>query len=267
MSSSTITAHWTIAGATIGFELPAAVLDEIERVFAPLTLHEEHATVPRVWYRERAGSSGVTRIERLDALRTPPVEPIGSSAQDLIDDLHLTIALHSRDHVFVHAGVVTWNGSAILIPGRSHTGKSTLVEELVRQGAGYCSDEYARVGEDGSITPYARAIQLRVPGGSRRSLDASDIGIVDTGERLAPSLVVFTWFAEGAEFRPVRVAPAAAALELFDNTVIAETEPDRATQVVAQIARRARAVKSARPDAATAASDILALADRLEVAS
>jgi len=267
MSPSTITAHRTIAGATIGFELPAAVLHEIEPAFARLMDDDERSVAPLVWYRQEPVGSRRARIERHDPLRTPPVEAIGTTAQDLIDDLHLTIALHSREHVFVHAGVVTWNGTAILIPGRSHSGKSTLVEELVRRGAGYCSDEYARVGEDGSITPYARAIQLRVPGGSRRSLDASDIGTVDTGERLAPALVVFTWFVEGADFRPRQVSPAAAALELFDNTVIAETEPDRATRVVAQIARRARAVKSPRPDAATAAADILALADRLEVAS
>lgn len=267
MPASTITAHWTIAGATIGFELPGPILDEIDRTFSRLTLDRDNTSTPRVWYREGPAAPEGARISRHDPLRTPSIEAIGTTAQDLIDDLHLTIALHSRRHVFVHAGVVSWNGAAILIPGRSHSGKSTLVEELVRQGAGYCSDEYARVGNDGSITPYPRDIQLRVPGGSRRSLDASDIGIVDSGEGLAPSLVVFTSFAEGAIFDPVAVSPAAAALELFDNTVIAETEPDRATRVIAQIARRARAFKSARPDAATAASDILDLADRLEVAS
>ena len=55
-----------------------------------------------------------------------------------------------------HAGVVGWRGRAIVIPGRSHAGKSTLVAELVRRGAVYYCDEFAVLHETGRVHPYRR---------------------------------------------------------------------------------------------------------------
>ena len=57
--------------------------------------------------------------------------------QWLCQDIDNTVAQRSRQMLFVHAGVVGWRGLAIVIPGRSHTGKSTLVAELVWRGAVY----------------------------------------------------------------------------------------------------------------------------------
>lgn len=57
--------------------------------------------------------------------------------------LKLFVAEMAPERVFVHAGVIGWHGKAILIPGRSYSGKITLVSELVRAGASYYSDEYA----------------------------------------------------------------------------------------------------------------------------
>src|SRR5581483_1001800 len=67
-------------------------------------------------------------------------------------DIHLAVlALESQAHqqlatltekaVFVHAGVVAWRGRALVIPGPSNSGKSTLVAALVAAGAAYYSDE------------------------------------------------------------------------------------------------------------------------------
>ncbi len=53
----------------------------------------------------------------------------------LESDLRLFVAEVARHRVFVHAGVVGWKGRAIVIPGRSYSGKSTMVAELVRAGA------------------------------------------------------------------------------------------------------------------------------------
>src|SRR5215213_192989 len=57
-------------------------------------------------------------------------------------DLKFHFAEAARRKVFVHAGVVGWQGRAVVIPGRCFTGKTTLVAELVRAGATYYSDEY-----------------------------------------------------------------------------------------------------------------------------
>src|SRR6266480_317696 len=75
--------------------------------------------------------------------------------------VQLTVAEHAPRRVFVHAGVVGWNGRAIVIPGLSHSGKTTLVHQLVRAGATYYSDEYAVLDERGRVHPYARPLGMR----------------------------------------------------------------------------------------------------------
>lgn len=61
----------------------------------------------------------------------------------------------------VHAGAVLWNDRAILIPGPTHAGKSSMVAELLRRGATYFSDEYALIDSNGYVHPYPRPMLLR----------------------------------------------------------------------------------------------------------
>ena len=67
----------------------------------------------------------------------------GAHLAEIEGQLRFCVAEKATRRVFLHAGVVAWNGGAILIPGRSHSGKSRLVEALVHRGATYYSDEYA----------------------------------------------------------------------------------------------------------------------------
>jgi hypothetical protein len=61
----------------------------------------------------------------------------------------------------VHAGVVLWGGRALLLPGSTHAGKSSLVTELLRRGATYFSDEYALIDSEGLVHPYPRSLLVR----------------------------------------------------------------------------------------------------------
>ncbi len=83
----------------------------------------------------------------------------------LESDLALNIAYAARRRVFVHAGVVGWRGQAIVIPGRSFSGKTTLVRELVRAGATYYSDEFAVLDAEGRVFPYSRPLAIREENG------------------------------------------------------------------------------------------------------
>lgn len=87
------------------------------------------------------------------------------------------VALRAPDAIFVHAGVVAHRDPAIVIPGSSFTGKTTLVAALVRAGATYFSDEFAVLDERGCLAPYAKPLSLRPPG-QRREIDnpASALG-------------------------------------------------------------------------------------------
>lgn len=61
----------------------------------------------------------------------------------------------------VHAGAVLWGERALLLPGVTHAGKSSLVAELLRRGATYFSDEYALIDSEGRVHPYPRPLLLR----------------------------------------------------------------------------------------------------------
>jgi hypothetical protein len=247
-----------IGGARIGFDVLAPHLRRVRAAFGHTRIADTDEP-PTMWYRMVPDAGRKPRFERDDPLRASDAPPDLFSVERLIDDLHLSIALHATDGVFVHAGVVAWRDAAIVIPGRSESGKSTLVHALVRAGATYLSDEYAVVLADGTIAPYARPIHLRRAAG-RSTIDAATIGSV-ANRALAPGLILFTRFVPRSTFEPERVSPSAAALELFDNTVVAEVRPAAATHAVAQIARTAVAVRSARPDAKKVTADILDLAD------
>jgi hypothetical protein len=61
----------------------------------------------------------------------------------------------------IHAGAVTLNGRALLIPGSTHAGKSSLVAQLLRNGANLLSDEYALIDNRGCVHAYPRPMLLR----------------------------------------------------------------------------------------------------------
>src|SRR4051794_11798184 len=78
---------------------------------------------------------------------------LGRALDELESDLELFIAAQTRECMFVHAGVVSWRGRAIVLPGRSLSGKTTLVIELLKAGADYYSDEFAVFDAHGLIHP------------------------------------------------------------------------------------------------------------------
>ena len=47
--------------------------------------------------------------------------------------IRITIAEFAAEKVFLHAGVVSWKGRAIILPATSFSGKTTLVAELVKK--------------------------------------------------------------------------------------------------------------------------------------
>ena len=54
-----------------------------------------------------------------------------------------------------------------MVPGRSLSGKSTLVLSFVERGADYYSDEYAVFDSEGRVHPYWRLPKLRVASDQR----------------------------------------------------------------------------------------------------
>src|SRR6266581_4971383 len=172
--------------------------------------------------------------------------------------LQLTVAEHARRRVFVHAGVVGWKDRAILIPGLSHSGKTTLVERLIRAGATYYSDEYAVLDERGRVHPYARPLGIRSRDTARATkVRAEEIGAQVGSKPLHVDLVVSTAFKAGARWRPRILTRGKGVLELLANTVSARSQPELALSVLPKALESARIVKGVRGEASEVLESIL----------
>jgi hypothetical protein len=185
--------------------------------------------------------------------------------EDLLEQfeshLQLTVAEYAPLRVFVHAGVVAWNGQAILLPGSSFSGKSTLVAELLRAGATYYSDEYAVIDANGRVHPYARDLRLRSADAVQMKRMRAEEFSADTGSKPLPvGLVVSTVFKEGARWRPRELTTGKAVLQLLANTVSARSQPEMALSFLSKALQSARAVKGARGEAKEVVESILKLA-------
>jgi len=173
--------------------------------------------------------------------------------------LHLYVAERARRRVFVHAGVVGWHGRAILVPGRSMSGKSTLVAALVQAGAAYYSDEFALLDRRGRVHPYPIPLALRVDGADRPPLKRTVEMLSGTaGVRPLPvGLVVLTRYEAGARWRPRRLSPGRALLELLDHALAARYAPERVMDALAPVVAGASILKGKRGEASTLAAQLL----------
>jgi hypothetical protein len=177
----------------------------------------------------------------------------------LESDLHTQVAAQSKTRLFVHAGVVAIGGQAVLIPGRSFSGKTSLVAALVRAGAIYYSDEYAVLDTDGRVYPYARPLALRDGAGQPLGqVTAESLGGVAGTEPLPVSLVVGAEYKAGSRWRPRVLTPGETLMLLLDNTVQVRSQPQLAMETLHKVALEACAVKSKRGEAQQVASWIFA---------
>src|SRR5258706_8360103 len=172
--------------------------------------------------------------------------------------LQLTVAEFAPRRVFVHAGVVGWKNRAILIPGLSHSGKTTLVDQLIRAGATYYSDEYAVLDERGRVHPYPRALGIRLPNSDEsKKVRAEEIGGRIGSKPLRVGLVLATNYKNGARWRPRQVTRGRGVLELMSNTVSARSQPELALTVLPLALESARILKGVRGEAAEIVKSIL----------
>ena len=179
------------------------------------------------------------------------------AAQWLSREIDSTVAQHSRGGLFVHAGVVGWRGRAILVPGRSMTGKSTLVSELVRRGATYYSDEFAVIDDDTHARPYARMPVFRGTRGTEPTEEARACLRLADRPPLPVSLIVSMPYRPGATWCPTITTGARAALPVIDNTILARAKAESTLRMAARLASTVVTLEGTRPDAEIAAPRIL----------
>lgn len=187
--------------------------------------------------------------------RSIDLEPVLDAFES---NLQLTVAEWSTHRVFVHAGVVEWKGKAILIPGSSFSGKTTLVKHLVEAGARYYSDEYAVLDSRGRVHPYPRPLGLRSQDATiTEKVRIEDLGGASGSKPIPVGLIVATSFKSGSTWRPRKLSTGKGVLELLSHTVSARRRPQLALTTLPKVAANATILKGVRGDADKTAEAIL----------
>lgn len=236
----------------------------LERVLACLPPGWKPAARPQVdcMYSLVVGSAA-QKVRRFNLLyrgteRIARSHAIDDVYETLEEDLKLHVASAAPSRVFVHAGVVGWRGGAIVLPGRSFAGKSTLVDALVRAGATYYSDEYAVFDRKGRVHPFGRALKLRARLGAPRGQAPERAPERPVGTRPLPvRLVALTYYKPGARWRSRELSPGQALLALMESTVPVRHRPEATLHTLQQIVMRAPVVKGVRGEVEEAVERLL----------
>lgn len=212
---------------------------------------------------ERWPPVGLARCDR-------PVGPVAHrvivSAADQLgeprpgwDRVESDLALFSCERlaglVAVHAAVIVRGGKALVVPGASGVGKSTLCVAAAAAGAEILTDEYALIDPtSGLVTGWRRRVRIRRAGGG---VDRLDLAV--ESEPVQVGLLAFLAHATSPEPSWAPITGAEAVLGLLANTVCAQSRPDEALDAALVVARTARAVAGSRGEAADAIVELLDL--------
>lgn len=256
---------FTAYGVSVGVRVSdRSILERVRALLPPGWKPAGKPTVRRLYSLISGGPTsrpGVRRFNLLysDAARLVRTHDLEVTLGQLELDLELYIADRAPRRTFVHAGVVGWNGQAIVIPGRSFSGKSSLVKALVKAGASYYSDEFAVLDERGRVHPYPISLAMRPgrDGAPSMKYRVEELGGVAGVGPLPVGLVLLTRYVSGTRFRPRPLSAGRAVLELLAHTLPARRRPGRVLDVLSRVVSQALVLRGTRGEAEETARQIL----------
>lgn len=143
-------------------------LDGVRSILAPLAidpqLHQNdtpYGAPPIRTYHLRAPNGHQTTWRlHLDATAIHRAHSLPSAVDHLLWHLNRMAVLSCTEDTVFHAAAATDGRGAVLLPGESNAGKSTLVTGLVAAGLDYLSDEAVLLDRHGRAWPYPKAVDL-----------------------------------------------------------------------------------------------------------
>src|SRR3954470_20346313 len=242
-------------GVPIGIEVGSAEL--LSRVLAMLPPGRPCDSVPEDHEFRLLTTDGVSYWAQAPGESLPGSSDLDVALGVLDSQVRTFIAMAAPDHVFVHAGVVAFDERAVLIPGPTFSGKTTLVAECVRAGALYYSDDLAALGHDGLVHPYPKPLSMRVNGLSQTDHDVAMLGGT-AGTRAVPvGSIIFAQYRPGAAWRPYHVSAGDAVLALLANTAQAHERPGAVLAAITSAVDGAVLLEGERGDAGEVVEQLL----------
>ena len=175
--------------------------------------------------------------------------------------LRIVVAEHAQGSVFIHAGVVGRNGKAIVIPANSFQGKTTLVAELVRNGAEYYSDEYAVLDENGLVHPFPRDLSIRDSKFGEKDVPVADLGGKTGSKPIPVGAVLLTEYDKNADWNPQKLTAGQGIMEIIPHTIPRNFNTAFSLKVLNTAVSDAIILKSRRGDASDFAINFLSFFD------
>ena len=185
----------------------------------------------------RDGSAPSGEIELYHALRL------------LEAQLQEYVALYAHERIFVHAGAVEHGGKAIVVPGFSLSGKTTLIRALVRAGATYYSDEFAVLDHEGLVHPYARRLSIRAEDLTQTEHSIESLGGIAGVRPIPVGLVVATTYRPGSLWEPRHLTSGQGVMAVLAHTVPARDRPEESLQTVSRALAGADVLEGPRGEA------------------
>ena len=219
-------------GATVRLDVPEGMdMVGLKRHVAPELSVEEAAVGPADLLVTRW--DGVYHLV-IGERRYGPYRTNENAFRGISNGIHFLIGKRSA-MTFVHAGAVEIDGAAVVFPGRSRWGKSTLVASLVDQGCGYLSDEYAVISPEGSVYPLSKPIRLRSNGGAEYRTPQG----VSAPGGLPCAAVVLTRYEEASLWTPEILTRGKAVLGILPSALQSRDEPQQVLESLNALVRNA----------------------------
>lgn len=261
---------FTSYGVRIGVRVNRPeLLDTARKHFPPGWKPTRALIVDRLYSLLIADDQSRTKVRRFNLLYGD-VERVGrtNDDEDILEifesDIRRYVAGEARRRTFVHAGVVSWRGKAIVIPGESMSGKTTLVAELVRAGATYYSDEYAVLDERGLVHPYPKPLSIRENGTPKQThYSIEEFGGKKGAKPLPLGLLILSSYKRAAKWRPLKLSVGRGIIEMLAHTVSARRQPEAALDTLQKSVSNATVLKGVRGEAKETAAFILERVDNL----
>ena len=239
------------------------LLDKIHQHLPPGWCPQRSPEVDRLYFFRAAVPDQRRGIKRLHLLfgnlemlaRTGDLDEFVNAFES---DANTYIAQAAGNRFFVHAGVVGWKGRAIVIPGRSFSGKTILVSEFLKHGATYYSDEFAVFDRHGCVYPFPGPLGIR-DGTTHRQLRvpvhefARKVGT----HSLPVGFLLLTHYRQSAQWRPTACSPGKGMLSLLANSLSARQRPAETLRSLQKVVGGVTILEGARGEAASVVKSFL----------
>ena len=157
----------------------------------------------------------------------------------------------------VHAAAVLIQGRALLIPGSTHAGKSSLAAELLRRGATHFSDEYALIDERGFVHSYPRPLLIRSGGHLQSLVLPQELNSSFVTQPSRVGWVVAVEYVPDGAWSIGEISQAEAVMLLLRNTPHEMTQSPQMVDFFRSVVSEAACYQGTRGEVAEAAGHIL----------